>query len=252
MHRRRLLGPSSYVVYGRSPRCDHPDVRSCPELSISASGPLSSAARSHLYTAPTASGRCCANGMASAQAIRSSSPPRTSSSDQPEALRCMPNCRRKPLSIVYTLWQTETGEIITTLPAPTTLSRQRRPSLLLSRTSLVGPTARLEALLRNLCSPPCRAERSVSAITARRATFQCRSRQYFTGTAAAVTRGYYDTGRRRLLNLSATARPAEIESALVSHPLVAEAAVSLPHDTRARLYCYVTLMESRGGSNAGE
>ena len=45
---------------------------------------------------------------------------------------------------------------------------------------------------------------------------------------------------------------AEIESALVSHPKVAEAAVvGYPHDIKGQgIYCYVTLMEGEEGSDA--
>jgi acetyl-CoA synthetase len=45
---------------------------------------------------------------------------------------------------------------------------------------------------------------------------------------------------------------AEIESALVAHPKVSEAAVvGYPHDIKGQgIYCYVTLMEGQRGSEA--
>ena len=47
---------------------------------------------------------------------------------------------------------------------------------------------------------------------------------------------------------------AEVESALVAHPKVSEAAVvGYPHDIKGQgIYCYVTLMEGEEGSDALE
>jgi acetyl-CoA synthetase len=82
--------------------------------------------------------------------------------------------------------------------------------------------------------------------------------KYFTGDGCRRDEdGYYwITGRvDDVLNISGhRLGTAEIESALVSHPLVAEAAVvGYPHDIKGTgIYVYVTLMEGEEGSEALE
>ncbi len=82
--------------------------------------------------------------------------------------------------------------------------------------------------------------------------------RYFTGDGCRRDEdGYYwITGRvDDVLNISGhRLGTAEIESALVAHPKVAEAAVvGCPHDIKGQgIYCYVTLMEGEEGSEALE
>jgi acetyl-CoA synthetase len=82
--------------------------------------------------------------------------------------------------------------------------------------------------------------------------------RYFTGDGCRRDEdGYYwITGRvDDVLNISGhRLGTAEIESALVSHPLVAEAAVvGYPHDIKGQgIYCYVTLNAGEEGSEALE
>ncbi|MEF2071347.1 acetate--CoA ligase [Consotaella aegiceratis] len=79
--------------------------------------------------------------------------------------------------------------------------------------------------------------------------------KYFTGDGARRDEdGYYwITGRvDDVLNVSGHRMgTAEVESALVSHPLVAEAAVvGYPHDLKGQgIYCYVTLLEGEDPSD---
>jgi acetyl-CoA synthetase len=78
---------------------------------------------------------------------------------------------------------------------------------------------------------------------------------YFTGDGCRRDAdGYYwITGRvDDVLNVSGhRLGTAEVESALVSHPLVAEAAVvGYPHDIKGQgIYCYVTLMAGTKGTD---
>ncbi|MEM1089708.1 MAG: acetate--CoA ligase [Pseudomonadota bacterium] len=78
---------------------------------------------------------------------------------------------------------------------------------------------------------------------------------YFTGDGARrdADGDYWITGRvDDVLNVSGHRMgTAEVESALVSHPAVAEAAVvGYPHDIKGQgIYAYVTLMEGREGSD---
>ena len=78
--------------------------------------------------------------------------------------------------------------------------------------------------------------------------------KYFTGDGCRRDEdGYYwITGRvDDVLNVSGhRLGTAEVESALVSHPLVAEAAVvGYPHDIKGQgIYCYVTLIAGEEGS----
>ncbi len=80
--------------------------------------------------------------------------------------------------------------------------------------------------------------------------------KYFTGDGCRRDEdGYYwITGRvDDVLNVSGhRLGTAEVESALVSHPLVAEAAVvGYPHDIKGQgIYCYVTLIAGEEGSDA--
>jgi acetyl-CoA synthetase len=80
--------------------------------------------------------------------------------------------------------------------------------------------------------------------------------KYFTGDGCRRDEdGYYwITGRvDDVLNVSGhRLGTAEVESALVSHPLVAEAAVvGCPHDIKGQgIYCYVTLIAGVEGSDA--
>jgi acetyl-CoA synthetase len=88
--------------------------------------------------------------------------------------------------------------------------------------------------------------------------FSAYRNRYFTGDGCRRDEdGYYwITGRvDDVLNISGhRLGTAEIESALVSHPKVAEAAVvGYPHDIKGQgIYCYVTLMEREQGDAALE
>ncbi|MBU2588120.1 MAG: acetyl-coenzyme A synthetase, partial [Alphaproteobacteria bacterium] len=79
--------------------------------------------------------------------------------------------------------------------------------------------------------------------------------KYFTGDGCKRDAdGYYwITGRvDDVINVSGHRMgTAEVESALVLHPKVAEAAVvGYPHDIKGQgIYCYVTLMEGEAGSD---
>ncbi len=79
--------------------------------------------------------------------------------------------------------------------------------------------------------------------------------KYFTGDGARRDEdGYWwITGRvDDVINVSGHRMgTAEVESALVSHPKVSEAAVvGYPHDVKGQgIYCYVTLMEGEGASD---
>ena len=80
--------------------------------------------------------------------------------------------------------------------------------------------------------------------------------KYFTGDGCKRDEdGYYRiTGRvDDVINVSGHRMgTAEVESALVSHPLVAESAVvGYPHDIKGQgIYCYVTLNAGEDGSDA--
>ncbi|HEX8224436.1 MAG TPA: acetate--CoA ligase [Allosphingosinicella sp.] len=168
--------------------------------------------------------------------------------------------------IVDTWWQTETGGVmITTLPGAHDMKpgSAGRPFFGVEP-QLVGPEGEVlvGAASGNLCltrSWPGQMrtvygdhERFVSTYFS---TYQGR---YFTGDGCRRDEdGYYwITGRvDDVLNISGhRLGTAEIESALVSHPKVAEAAVvGYPHDIKGQgIYCYVTLMEGEEGSEALE
>ncbi|HEX9966168.1 MAG TPA: acetate--CoA ligase [Allosphingosinicella sp.] len=164
--------------------------------------------------------------------------------------------------IVDTWWQTETGGVmITTLPGAHDMKpgSAGRPFFGVEP-QLVGPEGEVlvGAASGNLCitrSWPGQMrsvygdhERFVSTY------FSTYKGKYFTGDGCRRDAdGYYwITGRvDDVLNISGhRLGTAEIESALVSHRCVAEAAVvGYPHDIKGQgIYCYVTLMEGEAES----
>ncbi|HEY0026609.1 MAG TPA: AMP-binding protein, partial [Allosphingosinicella sp.] len=164
--------------------------------------------------------------------------------------------------VVDTWWQTETGGImITTLPGAHDMKpgSAGRPFFGIDL-QLVGPEGEVldGAASGNLCitrSWPGQM-RSIYGDHQRFAEtyFSTYRGRYFTGDGCRRDEdGYYwITGRvDDVLNISGhRLGTAEIESALVSHPKVAEAAVvGYPHDLKGQgIYCYVTLMEGEDGS----
>ena len=168
--------------------------------------------------------------------------------------------------IVDTWWQTETGGImITTLPGAHAMKpgSAGRPFFGVEP-QLVGPEGEVleGAASGNLCivrSWPGQM-RSVYGDHERfvQTYFSTYRGKYFTGDGCRRDAdGYYwITGRvDDVLNISGhRLGTAEIESALVSHPKVAEAAVvGYPHDIKGQgIYCYVTLMEGEEGDEALE
>jgi acetyl-CoA synthetase len=168
--------------------------------------------------------------------------------------------------IVDTWWQTETGGVmITTLPGAHDMKpgSAGRPFFGVEP-QLVGPDGEVlaGAASGNLClvrSWPGQM-RTVYGDHERfvQTYFSTYRGRYFTGDGCRRDEdGYYwITGRvDDVLNISGhRLGTAEIESALVSHPKVAEAAVvGYPHDIKGQgIYCYVTLMEGEEGSEALE
>nr|WP_174168201.1 acetate--CoA ligase [Rhizobium rhizogenes]NTI39548.1 acetate--CoA ligase [Rhizobium rhizogenes] len=164
--------------------------------------------------------------------------------------------------IVDTWWQTETGGImITPLPGATDLKpgSATRPFFGI-KPELVDAEGKLieGAADGNLCiadSWPGQA-RSVYGDHERfiQTYFSTYTGKYFTGDGCRRDAdGYYwITGRvDDVLNVSGhRLGTAEVESALVSHHLVSEAAVvGYPHNIKGQgIYCYVTLMASSQGS----
>ncbi|MBV8687514.1 MAG: acetate--CoA ligase [Alphaproteobacteria bacterium] len=168
--------------------------------------------------------------------------------------------------IVDTWWQTETGGImITTLPGahamkPGSAGRPFfgvEPQLVDSDGKVMVGAAEGNLCLVRSWPGQMRGvygdrERFVQTY------FSAYRGKYFTGDGCRRdSDGYYwITGRvDDVLNISGhRLGTAEIESALVSHPLVAEAAVvGYPHDIKGQgIYCYVTLMEGEEGSAALE
>jgi acetyl-CoA synthetase len=164
--------------------------------------------------------------------------------------------------IVDTWWQTETGGImITTLPGAHAMKpgSAGRPFFGIEP-QLLGPDAEVleGAASGNLCmarSWPGQM-RSVYGDHDRFVAtyFSTYKGKYFTGDGCRRDDDdyYWITGRvDDVLNISGhRLGTAEIESALVAHPLVAEAAVvGYPHDIKGQgIYCYVTLMEGEQGS----
>jgi acetyl-CoA synthetase len=164
--------------------------------------------------------------------------------------------------IVDTWWQTETGGImITTLPGAHAMKpgSAGRPFFGVVPQLVDADGAVLEgAASGNLCiarSWPGQM-RTVYGDHDRfvQTYFATYRGKYFTGDGCRRDEdGYYwITGRvDDVLNISGhRLGTAEIESALVSHPLVAEAAVvGYPHDIKGQgIYVYVTLMEGEDGS----
>ena len=170
--------------------------------------------------------------------------------------------RRCP--IVDTWWQTETGGIlITPLPGATALKpgSATRPFFGVQPAIVDGEGRRLEG--------PCEGNlvlldawpgmmRTVYGDHARfvQTYFAAFKGMYFTGDGARRDQDgdYWITGRvDDVLNVSGhRLGTAEVESALVAHPAVAEAAVvGYPHDIKGQgIYCYVTLKESIEPSEA--
>ena len=168
--------------------------------------------------------------------------------------------RRRPLPIVDTWWQTETGGIlITPLPGATDLKpgSATRPFFGVKPQLVDNEGKVLEgAADGNLCitdSWPGQA-RSIYGDHERfvQTYFSTYKGKYFTGDGCRRDEdGYYwITGRvDDVLNVSGhRLGTAEVESALVSHHLVSEAAVvGYPHDIKGQgIYCYVTLMAGTG------
>ena len=158
--------------------------------------------------------------------------------------------------IVDTWWQTETGGIlITPLPGATDLKPGSATGPFFGiQPQLVGPEGEvLEGPARgNLCiadSWPGQM-RTVYGDHKRfvETYFSAYPGKYFTGDGCRRDEDghYWITGRvDDVLNVSGHRMgTAEVESALVSHPKVSEAAVvGYPHDIKGQgIYCYVTLM----------
>ncbi|MGB3710290.1 MAG: acetate--CoA ligase [Erythrobacter sp.] len=164
--------------------------------------------------------------------------------------------------IVDTWWQTETGGVmITTLPGAHDMKPGSaglpffgiRPQLVDSEGEVLEDAAQ-----GNLCithSWPGQA-RTVYGDHDRfvQTYFSAYRGKYFTGDGCRRdTDGYYwITGRvDDVINVSGHRMgTAEVESALVAHPLVSEAAVvGYPHDIKGQgIYCYVTLNAGEEGS----
>jgi acetyl-CoA synthetase len=165
--------------------------------------------------------------------------------------------------IVDTWWQTETGGIlITPLPGATDLKAgsATRPFFGIQPQLVDDKGKVLEgATSGNLCitdSWPGQM-RTVYGDHARfvQTYFSTYKGKYFTGDGCRRDEdGYYwITGRvDDVLNVSGhRIGTAEVESALVAHPKVAEAAVvGYPHDIKGQgIYCYVTLMAGEAGGD---
>jgi acetyl-CoA synthetase len=159
--------------------------------------------------------------------------------------------------IVDTWWQTETGGIlITPLPGATKLKpgSATRPFFGVTPVMVDAEGKELQGeATGNLClinSWPGQM-RTVYGDHARfiETYFKAYPGKYFTGDGARRDKdGYYwITGRvDDVINVSGhRLGTAEVESALVSHPKVAEAAVvGYPHDIKGQgIYCYVTLIQ---------
>jgi acetyl-CoA synthetase len=166
--------------------------------------------------------------------------------------------------IVDTWWQTETGGIlITPLPGATALkpgSATRPffgviPALVDDKGTILEGAAQGNLVIRDSWPGQSRTvfrdhERFVQTY------FSAYKGMYFTGDGCRRDAdGYYwITGRvDDVLNVSGhRLGTAEVESALVAHPKVAEAAVvGYPHDIKGQgIYCYVTLNSGEQGSDA--
>ncbi len=166
--------------------------------------------------------------------------------------------------IVDTWWQTETGGIlITPLPGATALkpgSATRPffgviPALVDDKGKILEGAAQGNLVIRDSWPGMMRTvfrdhERFVQTY------FSAYKGMYFTGDGCRRDEdGYYwITGRvDDVINVSGhRLGPAEVESALVAHPKVAEAAVvGYPHEIKGQgIYCYVTLNAGEQGSDA--
>ncbi|MDB5539926.1 MAG: acs [Devosia sp.] len=167
--------------------------------------------------------------------------------------------------IVDTWWQTETGGfMITPLPGaiPTKPGSATKPffgvkPVVLSPEGRVQEQTKAEGVLCIADSWPGQM-RTVYGDHARFVStyFETYKGYYFTGDGCRRDEdGYYwITGRvDDVLNVSGhRIGTAEVESALVAHPKVAEAAVvGYPHDIKGQgIYCYVTLMAGETGDDA--
>ena len=166
--------------------------------------------------------------------------------------------------IIDTWWQTETGGcMLTTLPAAHDMKPGSAglPFFGVQLQLVDNDGAVLEGANEgNLCithSWPGQA-RTVYGDHERfeQTYFQTYKGKYFTGDGCKRDEdGYYRiTGRvDDVINVSGHRMgTAEVESALVSHPLVAESAVvGYPHDIKGQgIYCYVTLNAGEDGSDA--
>ena len=167
--------------------------------------------------------------------------------------------------VVDTWWQTETGGIlITPLPGATTLKPGSatlpffgvQPAVLDAEGNEVGATGAEGALCIKDSWPG--QMRTVYGDHERfvQTYFETFKGYYFSGDGCRRDRdGYYwITGRMDdVLNVSGHRMgTAEIESALVAHPAVSEAAVvGYPHNIKGQgIYCYVTLMSGTESSSA--
>jgi acetyl-CoA synthetase len=164
--------------------------------------------------------------------------------------------------VVDTWWQTETGGImITTLPGAHDMKpgSAGKPFFGVVPQVVDGNGHPLEgAVSGNLCiagSWPGQMRTVYGDHERFKQTYFTHFRgRYFTGDGCRRDEdGYYwITGRvDDVLNVSGHRMgTAEVESALVSHPLVAEAAVvGYPHDIKGQgIYCYVTLIAGENGS----
>ncbi|CAA2143693.1 acetate--CoA ligase [Hyphomicrobium sp. ghe19] len=166
--------------------------------------------------------------------------------------------------IVDTWWQTETGGIlITPLPGATPLKPGSatkpffgiRPALVDDKGQFLGGEAQGNLVVLDSWPGQSRTiyrdhERFVQTY------FSSYPGMYFTGDGCRRdSDGYYwITGRvDDVINVSGHRMgTAEVESALVSHPKVAEAAVvGYPHDLKGQgIYCYVTLNIGESGDEA--
>jgi acetyl-CoA synthetase len=167
--------------------------------------------------------------------------------------------------VVDTWWQTETGGfMITPLPGaiPTKPGSATKPffgvkPIVLSPEGKLQEQTKAEGVLCIADSWPGQM-RTVYGDHARFVStyFETYKGYYFTGDGCRRDEdGYYwITGRvDDVLNVSGhRIGTAEVESALVAHPKVAEAAVvGYPHDIKGQgIYCYVTLMAGEKGDDA--
>jgi acetyl-CoA synthetase len=175
------------------------------------------------------------------------------------------NVGRGRCEIVDTWWQTETGGVmITPLPGATptkpgsaTLPFFGIQPVVLSPEGVVQTEMEAEGVLAIKDSWPGQA-RTIWGDHARFVStyFETYKGYYFTGDGCRRDAdGYYwITGRvDDVINVSGHRMgTAEVESALVSHPKVSEAAVvGYPHDIKGQgIYCYVSLMDGEVGDDA--